>query len=365
MRSILYDRHGQPDEVLRLVQTDDPGPPGPGEVLIRVRKRPVHPDDLFFIRGGVRKSPDDLQISPEPVRTGSAPPWPQGISPGFEGVGIIEALGPDLRRASGFVPGGRVAFFPVRGAWSECVRAQAEFVTPVPDDVPDSVAAQMLVNPISAMLLLRAVEQPGDVGPGKEGPIIQTAAGSAVGRLVTTLALKRGLRMINLVRTAQGAAVLKAKFPTVPVFTTDDDTWREQVRREAGGGPIQAVLDAVGGALAYDLVALLADGGTLVSHGALGHGSTPLESLAVTAREISIRGVSIGRWTTTRTAQERRQDIAAAVELARTDKSPFDIAAEYDLAQVAEAVQHTERAGKIGTVLLTSEPRMPRERWIA
>ncbi|WP_394824591.1 zinc-binding dehydrogenase [Pendulispora albinea] len=352
MRSVLYDRHGQPDEVLRVAQVEDPGPPGPGEVLIRVRKRPVHPGDLLGIRGGARP-------------LASTQPWPRGISPGFEGVGIIEALGPDLRRARGFVPGGRVAFFPVRGAWSECVRASAEFVTPVPDDVPDTVAAQMLVNPITAMLLLRAVDRANEGRAEKPGVIVQTSANSAVGRLVTTLARRRGLHVIHLVRTAEEAVALAARFADERVLATEDDRWREHVRREAGGEPIHAVLDAGGGALTFDLVALLSDGGTLVSYGSSGEGSTSLESLALATREITIRGISIARWTATRSPEERREDIAAAVELARTDPRPFDIAAEYDLAQIAQAVQHTERPGKFGTVLLTSEPRPPRERWIA
>jgi NADPH:quinone reductase-like Zn-dependent oxidoreductase len=46
--------------------------------------------------------------------------------------------------------GRRVAFFPVNGTWGDYVSVRAAFVIPVPNNVADGVAAQMLINSITA-----------------------------------------------------------------------------------------------------------------------------------------------------------------------------------------------------------------------
>jgi NADPH:quinone reductase-like Zn-dependent oxidoreductase len=183
--------------------------------------------------------------------------------------------------------------------------------------------------------------------------VVQTAAGSSIGKLVNAAALEHGLPLVNLVRGATGAQALRQRFPGVATISTADADWRAQVQDATGGRGAQVVLDAVGGSLTGELAALLADGGTLIAYGALGSGSTPLESLALTPRALTVRGVSIGRWMT-RTPAERAEDIAFATRLARTAPELFEVAAGYDLADFAKAVDHVRRPGKSGTVLLTS-----------
>ncbi|BBJ46972.1 hypothetical protein SSPO_096900 [Streptomyces antimycoticus] len=109
----------------------------------------------------------------------------------------------------------------------------------------------------------------------------------------------------------------------------------------------------MGGSLTGELAGLLDDGGTLIIYGQLGSGSTPLESLALTPRALTVRGVSIGQWMT-RTPEERAEDVAFAARLAATAPELFEVAAGYDLADFAKAVDHVRRPGKSGTVLLTS-----------
>lgn len=136
------------------------------------------------------------------------------------------------------------------------------------------------------------------------------------------------------------------------MISTSDADWRTRVRDAVGGSGAQVVLDAVGGSLTGELAVLLADGGTLISYGALGSGSTSLESLALAPRELTVRGVSVGRWLT-RTPAERAEDVAFAISLAEISPELFEIAGRYDLADFAEAVDHVRRPGKSGTVLLT------------
>lgn len=333
MRAIAYDRHGEAGRVLRLIEQPAPAAPAAGQVRVRVLSRPVHPGDLAGVEG----------LGGGPRQRFAAP-----RIPGVEAMGVIESVGEGVRELR---PGRRVAFFPVPGAWSELVTAPAGLVVPVPEDVSDQRAALMLVNPLTLLSLLRAVE---DAQHGRAGPVVQTAAGSSVGRLVSAAALKHGIELVNLVRSATGAQALRQRFPGLPAISTADADWRAQVRDATGGRGAQVVLDAVGGSLTGELAGLLADGGTLITYGQLGSGSTPLESLALAPRALTVRGVSVFQWTAARTPGERAEDVAFAARLAATAPELFEVAAGYDLADFAKAVDHVRRPGKSGTVLLTS-----------
>ncbi|MEU6546756.1 zinc-binding dehydrogenase [Streptomyces sp. NPDC046859] len=333
MRTLVHTRQGDPAQVLTLREDPDPPPrPGAGQVLVRLLVRPVHPGDLIGVEG--------LPGLPEQRR-------PEVRTPGVEGMGVVESVGPDVRALR---PGQRVAVFPAPGTWADLVVVAAERAVPVPDGVSDETAALMLVNPLTLLMLYRAVE---NALRQRKGPVLQTAAGSSIGRLVSAAAVRHDLPLVNLVRSASGARTMRSLYPTLPVITTSDGDWREQVRRLTGGQDVQVVLDCVGGAMTQDLVALLADGGTLITYGRLGPGTTTLEQLPLGQRGLTIRGVTVWHWTH-RTPEERAQDIAFALELAQSTPELFEVAARYDLADFKAAVEHARRPGKRGTVLLTS-----------
>jgi NADPH:quinone reductase-like Zn-dependent oxidoreductase len=331
VRAPVFRGHGDPTEVLELASLPDPERAAPGQVLVRVLVRPIHPGDLMGVRGSAGARVGRLS---------------RPITPGVEGMGIVEANGSP---GQGPPPGTRVAFFPAAGAWGEFVLAPAEFVVEVPDDVTDATAALMLVNPLTLAMLMRAVD---DALRDGRRAVVQTAAGSSIGTLVNAAAHRHGLRLINLVRDPTGAQRLNDRFAQTPVVTTTDEDWPDQVRA-AADGDLPVVLDAVGGELTADLVALLADGGTLISYGQLGTGSTALEALPLTRRELTLRGVSVGRWPVL-PPEQRAEDLAFATQLARTRPELLAVAATYELGDLAAALDHVARPGKDGTVLLTS-----------
>jgi NADPH:quinone reductase-like Zn-dependent oxidoreductase len=74
--------------------------------------------------------------------------------PGVDGMGV-EHVGPDVDADSGLVVGRRVVFVPVHGTWAEQITVPAASGTPVPDDVSDQVACQVMTNGVTAILLLR------------------------------------------------------------------------------------------------------------------------------------------------------------------------------------------------------------------
>ncbi|MFJ1998734.1 zinc-binding dehydrogenase [Streptomyces asiaticus] len=330
MRTVEYTRQGEAAQVLTLREERHRPTPGSGEVLVRMLVRPIHPGDLIGVEG----------------LPGQQEQQSQARTPGVEGMGVVESVGANVRAPR---LGQRVAVFPAPGTWSDFVVVPADLAVPVPDGVSDETAALMLVNPLTLRMLYRAVEK---ALRGQAGPVLQTAAGSSVGRLVSAAAARHDL-LINLVRSTSGAEKMRTLYPSQPVIATCDDDWRAQVRLHAGERGVQVVLDCVGGAMTQDLAELLADGGTLICYGHLGSGTTPLEALPLMARALTVRGVSILRWMS-RTPMERAQDVAFAQDLAQSTPDLLEVAASYDLADFKAAVEHARRPGKSGTVLLTT-----------
>ncbi|OON60001.1 hypothetical protein B0920_22285 [Massilia sp. KIM] len=339
MRSIHYHRYGNPEDVLRVDHVPEPPAPGADEVLIRVLLRPVHPGDLLGVSGRYR-APGDTAPLPE-----------GGARPGFEGMGLVEAVGASVQAEGRLRPGMRVAFFPGRGAWGERTVVAAEFVTALPDAVPDAIGAQLHVNPLTAQMLLRAAREAG-VGP--QGAMAITAAGSAVAKLLAALALDAGLPVIGLVRSGAGVEELKALHPRLPVVATDREDWREAFERALDGRPLRAVLDAIGGPLPSELFLSLAPGGSLVMYGDMTGEPLRIPALMLPMRDLRIGGVSVGRWAGLPAAQ-RQQDLQGALRLARDHAALFEVAAEYPLDEVSAAVAHAQRPAKRGAVLLASK----------
>lgn len=336
MKAIVATRFGEPAEVLDLKNLPEPQPPGHGEVVVRVTKRSIHLGNLAMIRGRF-----------------NIPLPPGGLVPGGDGAGVVEAVGAGVQAATGLKPGTRVIFNPSPGAWAERLKTRAELVTPIPDDLPDAIAAQLLPNAVIALLLLRAAQR-AVPDAGREVPILLTAAGSAVARIVIMAARRRGLKVIGAVRSAAGAKALSARFPGVTAIAAAGPDWLVEIRRAAGERPLQVIMDPVGGAMAGNLAGLLGDNGALLFYGGLAAEPITFPSIGLAHHEIMFKGVSSARWLHNTSAEQRREDVAEAIAIGRAAPEQFDVAADYDLARFADAVEHIERAGRNGAVLISS-----------
>src|SRR4029077_12004096 len=106
---------------------------------------------------------------------------------------------------------------------------------PVSDEIPDQIAAQMLINTVTASVLIKVDHN--SLKPPITSPvyILQNAAASGVGRLLTQVALDRGVRPIRLVRSNESAERLRSAFPGPPVFATSAGDWKGKVREALGG----------------------------------------------------------------------------------------------------------------------------------
>ncbi|WP_457187583.1 zinc-binding dehydrogenase [Nocardioides sp. P5_E3] len=323
MRALVQPQFGDPAEVLSVQEVPNPEP-GPGEALVRVLLSPIHNHDLWTVRGSYGFKPE------MPARAGT------------ELVGVVESLGEGVE---GLEVGQRVAIGGAFGAWAEYVVAPAKGLIPVPDEMPDEAAAQLVSMPFSAIALLDFLEV-------SEGDwIVQNAANGAVGRMVAQLAVARGVRVLGLVRRSAGVDELREQ-GIGDVVATDDDGWRERVREVVGDGRVVAGVDSVGGSAAGDVVSLLAEDAVLVVFGAMASPTLEIGSGEVIFKQVVIKGF----WgSKVFPAMDREKRAALMGELVAGITSgvvTLPVEEVYPLEEISAAARASSEPGRRGKILL-------------
>jgi NADPH:quinone reductase-like Zn-dependent oxidoreductase len=326
MRAVVADTIGEPSEVLHLQTRQIPGP-GPGEVRIRVTAVPVEASDLHTIRG----------------RYGFTPEFP--TVPGIESVGVIDELGSGT---SDLTIGQRVVTIGITGTWQEYVVANDSRVLPVPAGMSDSTAAQLLSNPLTAVIL---TGEELDVRPGEW--LLQTAAGSTVGQLVIQLGAHVGFKTLNVVRRRSAVEGILALGGTAVICTEDEDL-RERVADIAGQDGVSKAIDCVSGQVGADVSRALAPGGELVVFGALStHRQTdpdkltlPIFSRSLIYETKTVRGFWLFRWFTDTPKDrmaatiDRTLQLADSVVLRVPEGQPIPVEKFSEAVYLAEAPEH-------------------------
>lgn len=324
MRSVRFDRFGEPAEVLRVLDLAAPSA-GPGQALIRMRARPVNPSDLLTVRG----------------LYGTLPRLP--ATPGNEGMGVIEAVGPGVPAAR---VGERVIPIGAPGTWQELLAVKASNLIAVPDGLGDESAAQFVVNPLTAWIL---VTEELALQPGQW--LLQTAAGSTLGRMVLQIAKLRGLKTINVVRRREQVPELEALGADEVICSEDEDLVR-RVMAITGGAGVPAAIDAVGGEVGGAAVQALGPGGVLLIYGMLSLKPTPVPGGQMVFRGSSVRGFWLSAWLRRAPAEKQRAVMGEVLRRMAQGEIVPSVEASYDLGDVAAAVRHAERPGRRGKVLL-------------
>src|SRR6266436_3139755 len=340
-RAIVQSEYGAPEKVLRIAKRQLKSEElGADHVLVKVIARPIHLGDVHILSALPQGGP----VEPIPAGTLRVP--------GFEGVGTIVRLGTNPRAVKRFSEGQRVAFFPAMGSWGEYVVVQYSSLLPVPDEISNQIAAQMLINTITASILIKAGHNALKAPITPPVYILQNAAASGVGRLLTQVALDRGVRPIRLVRSQQSLEKLQTVLSGPPTYSTSDSDWKEQVREALGGQRLEVAFDAIGGRAIDDLASVVDDGGTIINYGSLG-GNTGANIYSLIPNNVALKSVATMSWF--RLAQDEKQnDFGLALSLATNHPELFEVGHEYDFADFQKAIQHVSSPGKTGIVLLKS-----------
>lgn len=330
MKAIVFEQFGNPAEVLQVKEVAAPQPER-GQVRVRMLAAPINPSDLLVVRG----------------QYGRLPVLP--ATPGFEGVGVIDAVGPGLlAKLRGLKPGRRVAVLNGRGGnWQEHVVISAREAVPLHADIPDEQAASFFVNPATALIMTAHVLK---VPPGAW--LMQTAAGSALGRMVIRLGKHTGFRTINVVRRRDQAEELK-KLGGDEVICTDTESIDTRVRDITNGAGVRFALDAVGGSMGLGAVRALGADGCLLVYGTLSGEPIALDPRQLMVGQKRIAGFWLSEWV-------RRQGVLKMLGLFRKINQLLSagvlttpIQAKFPIDRIQEAVRAAETTGRHGKILLT------------
>lgn len=196
--------------------------PAPGEVLMRHTAVGVNFADTYH-RGGISH------------------PWPVPDPPvviGFEGVGVVEALGPGV---TGFQAGDRVAYgIPPLGSYAERRTYPADKLLHLPDGLDDRQVAALLMKGMTAHYLLHRTYkvQPGDT-------ILVHAAAGGMGLILCQWARALGATIVGTVSTPAKAEAARAAGCHHPVVRADQD-FVQVVKDVTNGEGCAVVYEAIG-----------------------------------------------------------------------------------------------------------------------
>lgn len=221
--------------------------PGRGQVLVHVAASPINPSDVAFIRGlyGFKK--------------------PLPAVPGFEGSGaVVESGGGVMAR---WLKGRRVACHAADpkiagGMWAEYIVTSAQACVLLRKDVSLEEAATMLVNPMTAWGMMHEARR------GRHRAVVQTAAASALGRMVVRLGKRFSVPTINVVRRAEQVKLLRG-MGAEHVLDSSDPAFDKNLRELCQRLGATIGFDAVAGEMSGRVLRAQARGGRLLVYGAL------------------------------------------------------------------------------------------------
>jgi NADPH:quinone reductase-like Zn-dependent oxidoreductase len=234
MRAWRIDRYGGP-EAMSLVEAAVP-PPGPGEVLVRVKAASINPID-WKMREGM-------------LRDVFAFPLPRILGRDF--AGAVEAVGAgvdDLPRGARVFGAGD----PMRdGTHAEYAVAPRAAVARTPDALPDDAAAAIPVSGTSALI---ALIEAAALLTGQR--VLIHAGAGGVGAFAVQIARHVGAEVFATASARNAAYVAQLGAPRVIDYTTADFA--------AEARDCDVVFDTLGGEIHFRSFASLKPRGVLVA----------------------------------------------------------------------------------------------------
>ncbi|PYJ25527.1 MAG: alcohol dehydrogenase [Verrucomicrobia bacterium] len=317
----VYERHGNPPDVLRVESQPWPAP-APDEVVVKMRAAPINPADLNQIEGKYPVRPELPAI------------------PGFEGAGVVVEIGADVKS----VMNGALVIVPHNiGTWRDAIAVKADELVIIPAGIEPVDAAMLKINPMTAWRLLH------DYVDLKKGDwLIQNAANSAAGRAVIQIARELSYKTVNVVRREELIDELRSEGGDVVLV--NGENLREEVKNATSGAPIRLALNSVGGDSALRLANCLAPASTMVTFGAMSLQPLKIPNGLLIFKDLRFRGIWINKWYDNATKEQRMETFRSLFDMAKRGLLKAKVEKAYPLAEARAAVARAaqgKRSGKI------------------
>jgi NADPH:quinone reductase-like Zn-dependent oxidoreductase len=319
-------QHGGPEE-LRFEDLDV-GEPGPGEVRVKIEAIGLNRSEAAFRAG-------EYPVTPR---------FPALI--GYEGVGLVEALGPDVQ---GFAVGEPVCVLPnfrlgEYGIYGERAIVPARSLLSPPPGLTTVEAASIWMQYFTALAIIEIARAAiGDY-------VLIRAASSSVGLAAIQLANWAGAVPIAATRTSAKALTLQQQGAKHVIPTDETDLVAAVLRITAGKGA-RIIFDPVGGPDIEKLALAAADEGIIFVYGGLSGKPTPFPHWPAALKGLSIRGwVASSIWNRPERFTRNRELILHG--LASGHLRPV-IAKTFPFSQIVAAHRYLESNQQIGKIVVT------------
>jgi NADPH:quinone reductase-like Zn-dependent oxidoreductase len=339
MKAVRFHEHGGRD-VLRYEDAPDPEP-GEEEVLVRIRSCGLNHFDVD-LRENVSRWPLPL-------------PWTLGV----EFAGEIAALGPGV---TGVLEGDRVWVLhelpclecrycldgmdniceaarmwsvQMPGGYAEYVSAPVSAVFPLADEMSFDAAAagQIVFTTAWHMLVTRGEVQPGET-------VLVSAAGSGVGHAAIQIAKYAGANVITTAGSEMKLDAARADGVDATINYREENVTERAL--ELNGGPVDLVIEHIGGEQFGQCVSALRKNGRLVTCGAHAGEVIEFDVIPLFRNEWRVIGSRTGT-----TSETRR-----VMELIGDGTFEPRVHAALPLAEAAEAMRIIEDREQFGKVLV-------------
>lgn len=327
-------RKGRAD-VFRLRERTLP-PPGPNQARVAIEAAGVAYADTVLRQGLYSRQP-------------------LPATPGYDFVGRVTALGPDVR---GFAVGQRVAAVTVSGSYATQRNVDVAWLVPAPEQADAVSLAATVLNGLTAWQMLHrlAVPEPG------EWSLVHGAAGG-VGSMLIDLARLIGLRVIGTASKGKLATVANRGAEPLDHEVADIVARARDISR----GGVVAAFDHIGGnhlrrislpSLQSAGVAVLYGGYNATRDGKLNLLSaanllinTRLSSYALMNKSLGVVGYLSVEWRDRRPAAYRR-DLEHVLQLVGDGTLVPLVGATFPLRDVASAHRALETRSVCGKIVL-------------
>jgi NADPH2:quinone reductase len=320
MRQIAIRRHGGP-EVLEI--EDAPVPePGPGQARVALEAAGVNFIDVYY-RNGLYKV--DLPVVP-----------------GSEGAGVVEVVGPGV---TDVLPGDRVAYAMVRGAYAEYAVVPAAQLVRIPEAVSTHTAAAVMLQGMTAHYLTTATFPLSPL----QSCLVHAAAGGA-GGLIVQMAKYRGARVFGTVSTAAKAREVRDLGADDVIVYTEQD-FETEVMRLTNGRGVDVVYDSVGKTTFEKSLKVIRPRGMLVLFGQSSGAVPPFDPNILNQRgSLFLTRPSLGHYVAAREELQWRADEVLA--LVASGDLKVRMAPAYALADAASAHRDLESRKTTGKLVI-------------
>jgi NADPH:quinone reductase-like Zn-dependent oxidoreductase len=203
----LIKKSGELEISLARVATPEPDA---NEVVVRIEASPINPSDLGLLVGaadmvtakmsGTKDAPVITATVPEAAMRAMAGRLDEAMPVGNEGAGVVVKTGSSdeakalMGKTVSIIGGAMYAQY-------RTVRAKDCLVLP-PGTTP-AEGASWFVNPLTALGMTETMRREGHTA------LVHTAAASNLGQMLNKICLKDGIGLVNIVRNAEQAEILR------------------------------------------------------------------------------------------------------------------------------------------------------------